>query len=175
MARSFRHACFVLLSLLLVGCDHATKGAASVFLAELPPVKVVPGVFDLRYTENHNAAFSMLRGWSHPDKAIFLSLLASAMVLFVASLWWRRRAAPLVEQAGYALVVGGAVGNIIDRIARGYVIDFLHISRWPVFNVADVAIGVGAALLALSARSAWSGGPPAPEDAKTPPGGACPG
>lgn len=164
MARRFSHACLVLLSVLLVGCDHATKRAASVFLAELPPVTVVPGVFDLRYTENHNVAFSLLRGWSHPDKAIFLAILASVMVLFTIFLWWRRRSAPLVEQAGFALVVGGALGNVIDRIARGYVVDFFHIRHWPVFNVADIAVVVGAALLALSARPARRGGRPAAAD-----------
>lgn len=161
MARRLSHACLLLLSVLLVGCDHATKRAASVLLAELPPVTVVPGVFDLRYAENRGIAFSMLRSWSHPDKALLLAIPAAAMVLFMAFLWWRRRSAPLLEQAGYALVVSGAVGNIIDRVARGYVVDFLHLRHWPVFNVADIAIVAGAALLALSARSMQSKGQPA--------------
>ena len=160
MARRLNHAFLVLLAALLAGCDHATKRAASVFLAELPPVRVVPGVFDLRYAENHDMAFSLLRGWTHPDKALLLALLPSAMLLFVALLWWRRRSAPLVEQTGYALIVGGAVGNVIDRVARGYVVDFFHIRYWPVFNVADVALVAGMALLVLSARWERSGGRP---------------
>jgi signal peptidase II len=57
--------------------------------------------------------------------------------------------AGFVEQMAFVLVVGGAVGNVIDRLARGYVVDFIHIQRWPVFNVADAAICAGGALVGI--------------------------
>jgi signal peptidase II len=68
--------------------------------------------------------------------------LAAIAVLAVR----RRRAAEppsRAEQVGVALVVGGALGNLVDRVVRGYVVDFIHVHGWPVFNVADIAVAVG--------------------------------
>ena len=76
-----------------------------------------------------------------------MALLAIAAV---AAAWWkRRRVAGFVEHAAFVLVVGGAIGNVIDRFERGYVVDFIHVDHWPVFNVADVAICVGGALVGV--------------------------
>jgi signal peptidase II len=77
--------------------------------------------------------------------------------------WWRRRRASTVEQTAYALIVAGAFGNALDRAFRGYVVDFIEIRHWPVFNVADVAIVAGAVLLAITMlRRGRQGGEAAP-------------
>jgi lipoprotein signal peptidase len=86
---------------------------------------------------------------SFPGKGAVLAGLAALGLAAVIALWWRRRGAPLSEQAAYSLIVAGAIGNVLDRAFRGYVIDFIEIRRWPVFNVADAAILAGGILLAI--------------------------
>ncbi len=145
-------AALALFAALLVGCDHATKHAAKVGLEGARPIELVPGVLSLRYAENHDTAFSLLTSFQDPSKPWVLATLSILVTLGMAAVWYRRRAAPLLEHVGYAAVAGGALGNVIDRVARGYVIDFVHLRYWPVFNVADVAIVFGAALLVIAAR-----------------------
>lgn len=147
MARKLR-GLLLLFAVLLVGCDHATKLAAHTVL-QGRTVDVVPGVLDLRYAENHDTAFSLTSGLHSPLKGVFLTALAVVGVVFVALLWWRRRGAPRAQQVGYAMLLAGAAGNVLDRIARGFVIDFIHLHYWPVFNVADVLIVAGIVWLAL--------------------------
>lgn len=135
----------------LVGCDHATKIAAESALRDRAALPVVPGVVDLSYTENHGVAFSALERLSLHPPAWALVAVALAMTAVVAAEWARRRrVARWPEHAGFALVVAGALGNALDRIARGHVVDFIHVRFWPVFNVADVLVvaGIGVLLLA---------------------------
>ncbi len=135
-------------TLALVGCDHATKAVAQATLEHRAPVSLVSGVLDLHYAENRDTAFSMLRLVPFAGKAAFLGAMSVLGLAAVCFAWWRRRRASTLEQAAYALVVAGAFGNAFDRLRRGYVVDFIEIHRWPIFNVADVAIVVGAVLLA---------------------------
>lgn len=94
-----------------------------------------------------------------PGKAALLGALALLVAIGVVIRWWQRRRASALEQVAYALLVGGAVGNLLDRFLRGYVVDFIHVWRWSVFNVADIAVVAGALLLAaLSQRSATTAG-----------------
>jgi signal peptidase II len=111
----------------------------------------VPGLLDLRYAENRDTAFSLTRALHLPDKPLLLGLMSMLVLAFVLVRWWQRRRAPQVEQLAYALIVAGAVGNAIDRLARGYVVDFIEIHRWPVFNVADIAVVGGGLILAVLA------------------------
>jgi signal peptidase II len=151
MARRAMSWLLILFTLAMVGCDHATKAVAQATLERRGAVSLVPGVLDLRYAENHDTAFSLTRILHFPGKAallVALSLLGLSVILIA---WWRRRRASLTEQAAYALIVAGALGNAIDRAGRGYVIDFIEIHRWPIFNVADIAVVAGAILLAIIA------------------------
>lgn len=143
-------ATLVLLSVVaLVGCDHATKHAARQHLRGEPPVQLVSGVLDLTYTENRDSAFSTLRsipeGVRYP---LLVGLNLATLVAFLA-LWVRRRRAPWYEQVAYALVIAGALGNTTDRIFRGFVIDFIHLHYWPIFNAADAYLVAGIAVLVL--------------------------
>jgi signal peptidase II len=144
------HAILLLLLAGMVGCDHATKQAAVVHLAGERVVEIIPGVLDLRYTQNHDIAFRLLSWFDGPAKLPVLVVTPSIALVALAMVWWRRRHAPRLEQAAYALLISGAVGNLIDRVARGFVVDFIHLHHWPVFNVADSAVVVGALLLAIS-------------------------
>jgi signal peptidase II len=131
-----------------VGCDHATKIAAETALRQRPDLSVVPGLLDLSYTENRSIAFSALERLSlHPPSwaLVSLALVTTAAVLV---LWTRQRRAGWAVHSGFALIVAGALGNAIDRAAHGYVVDFIYLHRWPVFNLADILVVAGVALLA---------------------------
>lgn len=139
----------MLLTLLMVGCDHATKAVAQNALGRRGAVSIVPGLLDLRYAENRDTAFSLTRILHFQGKGAMLVLLSLVGLAAVGIMWWRRRHASVPEQVAYALITAGALGNAIDRALRGYVIDFIELHRWPIFNVADVAIVAGGVLLAI--------------------------
>jgi signal peptidase II len=149
MARRVMVWMLLVLSVSLVGCDHATKYAADKMLRASADVVLIPGVLDLRYAENTDIAFSAFHAFDSPAKTRILVALSSATFVILAALWWRRKDARYSEQLPYALILAGALGNVIDRVARGYVVDFIHVHRWPVFNVADIAVTAGMLLLAL--------------------------
>jgi signal peptidase II len=127
--------------------DHATKIAAKIWLEPgQKMISLIPGVFRLRYAENRGAAFSLFYG--HTEILALVSVLAVAGLTW----WWTRVPAnERIGRFGIALVISGAIGNLIDRVARGYVVDFLdfYLINWPVFNIADsiICIGVGIMLL----------------------------
>ena len=110
----------------------------------LKPVRVAP-LFSLTYVENTGVAFGMFRN----NNAFFIAL---SLVLVCALLIFRRKLSVSgpAARAGIALVLGGALGNLYDRLAYGFVVDFFDLSFFPaVFNVADSAISAGACLLAV--------------------------
>lgn len=153
MTRRWGQALLALGTVGMIGCDHATKLAARAALAHRPPIGLIPGVLDLRYAENRDAAFSVGRSLVGPWKQgalVALPLLASIAIVVA---WRASRSTSRAENVGFALVVAGAMGNLIDRVGRGFVVDFIELHHWPVFNVADVAVAVGVALLLLARRS----------------------
>jgi len=133
----------------LVGCDHATKLAAATALREHGPVVVVPGVVDLAYTENHDVAFDGLSRLSLHAPAAWLAAFALCITAAVLVAWVRRRRAAWPVHVGFACIVAGALGNALDRATRGHVVDFIHVHFWPVFNVADILVVAGIAILLL--------------------------
>ena len=142
-----------ILTTLLVGCDHVTKIAAHGLLAGRGAVELLPGFLDLRYAENDDTAFSLLRGVAMPGKAAILGVVSILVLgVLLGFLWRRSRGASTSELIAIALVAAGALGNVIDRVGRGYVVDFIHVHHWPIFNVADALLLAGAVLLALHGR-----------------------
>lgn len=138
----------------LVGCDHVTKLVAKGELEGQRPHELIRGLLDLRYAENTDAAFNLLR-WI-PEKVRAPALIvagAVALLVLAAALIWHRPQRSFAR-AALLLIAAGAVGNYVDRIARGYVVDFVHVHHWPVFNVADAYVVAGAAMLAISALRA---------------------
>lgn len=156
-----------LLMATMVGCDHATKHAAETMLSSRPPLQLLPGVLDLRYAQNHDTAFSVLARFGVHGASPYLAVLASLVLVGLGVFWaMRAKEASRVEHVGFALAMAGAVGNVADRIFRGFVVDFIHVERWPVFNVADIAVAVGAALIVYaSMRQKPSSAPPPPTEA----------
>ena len=141
------------LAVSLFGCDHATKIAAHAALAGGRAVPIYDGIVELRFEPNPDTAFSLLRhaGVPHAPAAALVALASLALLgVVVAWIVAARRGATPTEHAAYACVLAGALGNVVDRAVRGYVVDFIHVSHWPVFNVADVAVVVGIGLLLLA-------------------------
>lgn len=137
--------------------DRLTKLWAESVLADRSPIELVPGVVQLNYTENPGGAFGLFGGT--PWLFATATLLVCAVIV-VAS---RSVGRPLLAVA-LGLVLGGALGNLTDRIVRGpgiggEVVDFIDVHVWPVFNVADSAIVVGAVLIGLSGAWPRSGEP----------------
>lgn len=139
----------------LVGCDHATKQFAWLHLQGSAPTQLVPGWLELLYTENHDMAFSLLDQFTTADERYpFLVIMKSiGLVVALGFLIARFGRSDWVEKVGVTAIAAGAAGNLMDRIFRGFVVDFIHLSYWPVFNVADIAIVVGAFFLLWSAKT----------------------
>jgi signal peptidase II len=129
--------------------DQTTKGLASAWLGFHEPVALAP-FLNLTLTHNTGAAFSFLSGAGGWQRWFFAGI---ALVVSAGLVLWLRRLGPgqRALAAALALVLGGALGNLIDRLVLGYVVDFvdLHYAgwHWPAFNVADSAITVGVAIL----------------------------
>jgi len=137
------------LSALVVMLDQAAKALAELYLEPLLPLRLMP-CFDLSLTYNSGAAFSFLRDAGGWQRYFFIIVTLLVLVLLVR---WLRRLGPGQKTlaAGLALILGGAIGNLIDRVATGQVVDFLDLYygawHWPAFNLADSAISVGVGLL----------------------------
>jgi signal peptidase II len=118
---------------------------------------VIPGLFSIVHAQNRGAAFSLFADSSEEIRAIVLIGMSSVVMLIVARMFWKALQFPamhsLYGMAALALVLGGAFGNMADRVLRGSVTDFLLIYwrdwQWPAFNVADSAISTGAVLLLI--------------------------
>ena len=127
--------------------DQLTKSAALSLLSQGTAVPVLPS-FNLTLGFNEGASFGMMGGFM-AGKPLLMAALTGALTLAFAVIAFRAQHA--LERAGFALVVGGALGNIIDRVRQGAVTDFLDLYwrdwHWPTFNVADICITLGAVLI----------------------------
>jgi signal peptidase II len=130
--------------------DQITKLLVLAFLPEYSSYEVIPGFFNLVHARNPGAAFSFLAGqqaaWRH---WFFVTVTAAALVLVF--FFYRHPSTTRGQRYGLALIFGGALGNLVDRLRLGEVVDFLDFYvgpyHWPAFNVADSAITVGAGVL----------------------------
>lgn len=125
-----------------IAADRVSKVICRQYLRPLGSIPVIKGVFHLTYVENTGAAFGMLQGntWF----LILTSVLVSAVVAYLI---WKVKPENRYVKTSLALILGGALGNLVDRVLLGYVVDFLDFRIWPVFNIADSCVVVGAILL----------------------------
>ena len=144
---------WLLLSLAIVVADQLTKVLATTELVLHQPVPVVPGLFNWTLAHNYGVAFSIFNdgpGWQRYGLSAFALAVSIAFTVWLLRLPRHER----WSAAGLALVIGGAVGNVIDRLRLGYVVDFVEWYwrdwHWPAFNLADSAICVGAAVLVIA-------------------------
>jgi signal peptidase II len=115
--------------------------------------RVIPGFFDIVHSENRGVAFGLFNDGATNWSTGLLSLFALIAVLVIAALLWNGARLDRLSLAGLSLILGGAAGNLFDRIAWGRVTDFLEFYvgdyHWPTFNVADSAIVIGSGLLLI--------------------------
>ena len=145
---------WIIVSVIVVVLDQLTKLA---IIKWVPRYEKIPvnGFINITHQQNSGAAFSFLADAGGWQRWAFI-VLATAVSGFIAAWLWRLRdEGQYILSAGLALVLGGAVGNLIDRVRLGHVIDFIQVwfGNWPFpsFNVADAAISVGAAFLIIDA------------------------
>ena len=141
------------LSLLVVITDQLTKWLAVEYLAERPPIEIFSW-FDLQLVYNKGAAFGMLSeagGWQTYLFTVVAIVVCAGLIYYIG----RLKANEFQVVIAFSLILGGAVGNLIDRLYQGYVVDFIHWYyqdwHWPNFNIADSAITIGAVLLVMDA------------------------
>ena len=157
MSGAVRYGVFLLLALLVLAVDQVTKSLAYESLLDGPSVDILP-VFSLVLVFNRGAAFGFLNDAGGWQQYLFVGLALVFSVVLLVWIWLERERNRWLA-IGLSLVLGGAVGNLVDRVTNGYVIDFflLHYGDWmfPAFNVADVSITFGAIMLILDSLPFW--------------------
>ena len=141
------------LPLLIVAVDQASKAMVRASVPVHDSITVIPGFLDITHALNSGAAFGILNGADFPFKTVIIAVIATAALIgvgmYAASLSHHQR----VARTGLALIIGGAAGNLIDRVLTGSVVDFVdvywHTWHFWAFNVADSAISVGVTMLVL--------------------------
>lgn len=130
---------------LLVVVDQLIKQWANVVLQPVGAIPVLPGIVELRYILNDGMAFSMLAG-----KQTLLIIMTSIMLVCVLALLFLRKMGPW-ERVSWMLILGGGVGNLIDRVLNGEVVDYINVlfMNFAVFNFADICITTGVIMLVL--------------------------
>jgi signal peptidase II len=146
-------AVHLLIALLVVILDRWTKHLAATRIAMYRHIQVIPGFFRLTHTENTGAAFSLFADSpSHWKTAMLIGFSVVAMII-VSMLLWKQSRTLTMTGIALSLILGGAIGNLWDRVVSGRVVDFLLFYvkqyQWPVFNLADSAIVAGASLLVI--------------------------
>jgi len=158
---------YFLISLAVLILDQLSKWLVLQILEGRPPRVVIPGWFNLVFSENRGGLFGYFSELADPWRTLLLTLLPLLAIVLITIFIARGQEMDRSSLAGLGLILGGALGNLIDRLARGEVIDFLDVyvsspgladwlvarfgtSHWPTFNLADSAIVAGAVLLAFS-------------------------
>jgi signal peptidase II len=141
------------LPILVVALDQVTKALVRVKVPRGESVTIVPGLFDVTHVRNSGAAFGFLNMVDFPFKTVALAIVATAALIGVGLYALSLSHQQMLARVGLALIIGGAAGNLIDRVAQGSVVDFVDVywRTWHfwAFNVADSAITIGVALMIL--------------------------
>ena len=141
----------------ILALDQATKMLVAGRLAPGESVEILPGVLHFTLVRNTGMAFGLLSGLDVPFKSLLMTLLSLAALAAVIYYALRSPRGETMTHFGLVFILGGALGNIVDRARLGYVIDFVDVfyrdAHWPAFNVADSSICVGVGLLLLDTLS----------------------
>lgn len=134
---------FYSVALLIAGLDQLLKYLVQSHLAVGQSLPLVNNAVKLTYVRNTGAAFSLFVGFSP-----YLAVIGLIVAIIVIYLHYRTPPRNIIIQIGLALILGGSCGNLLDRLLRSYVIDYLDFAVWPVFNLADIMINAGVIMLA---------------------------
>ena len=138
---------------LVFAFDRLTKWIVQTRVSAMDTYRVIPGFFDIVHSENRGVAFGMFNDSTSEWRTTLLIVLTVGAVIMLSAMLWNAHRMAGYCLWGLALILGGATGNVFDRIARGSVTDFVDIylgeHHWHTFNVADSAIVIGSCLLLL--------------------------
>jgi len=141
---------FVVITGMVVILDQISKAVILYTMPLYHSIEVIPGFFSLTHIQNAGGAFGLLANQSSDVRYIFFIIVSSLAICLIFLLYKNTPKTHSLLAAGFALILGGAAGNLIDRIRFGKVIDFLDFYigdlHWPAFNVADSAITIGIAI-----------------------------
>ncbi len=141
------------ISAIVFAIDRVTKMIVEARVSAFDVHNVIPGFFDIVHSQNRGVAFGIMNDSTSAWRTVVLIAFSAAALLLVAVLLWRASRLDRWTALGLALVLGGAAGNLFDRILWGRVTDFLELYigefHWPTFNVADSCIVIGSGLLLL--------------------------
>jgi len=141
----------LLIAFAVLFLDRLSKWGVSQRIALHESINIIPGFFRLTHVQNRGAAFGLFSDSPSEYKVAVLVLFSLVALVVVSTLLWKNSHTLTTTGVGLALILGGALGNLWDRIVTGHVVDFLlfyvRSYQWPAFNVADTAIVVGAFLL----------------------------
>ena len=133
--------------------DRLTKWVIETRVSFVDTYRVIPGFFDIVHSQNRGVAFGIFNDSTSEWRSILLALFSIAAAVWVAVMLWRPERLDRRSLWGFVLVLGGALGNVFDRLVFGRVTDFLELYvgqyHWPTFNLADSAIVIGCGLLLL--------------------------
>jgi signal peptidase II len=151
----------------VVALDQVVKALVDRYLELYESHTIVEGLARLTYVQNRGAAFGILSDADLPYQSVLFSVVSILALGAIAVYAWKLPVTSRLPQAALALIMGGAVGNLLDRVRLGYVIDYVDVywgrHHWPAFNVADSAISVGVALLVLDILRSPQPAPAKPE------------
>jgi signal peptidase II len=152
--------------------DYLTKWVVRVRLDPIQSVEIIPGYLRLSYWQNSGVAFGLFDAVASVWKPYILAALAVVAVVVIVVYGEHMPPERKLLRASLAIIIGGILGNFVDRIVRGYVIDFIDVHiydtfHWPTFNVADSAITIGIALLLIDTVKNPAVNPAVKEDAGT--------
>ncbi len=144
---------YVVIAALVVAFDQLTKMLVDRFMSLHESHLLVDGLLRLTYVQNRGAAFGILSDADLPYQSLLFAVVSLGALGAIAAYAWRLPARSRLPQTALALIMGGALGNLLDRARLGYVIDFVDafwgVHHWPAFNVADSAISIGVVLLVI--------------------------
>ncbi len=139
---------FIILAIFIVALDQASKFLVVKYLMNQPPIVIIKDHFELRYVENYGAAFGILQ-----EKRIFFIIITAIVILLIVFYFYNKfDILSNFTKFAMSMFLAGAIGNFIDRLRLGYVVDFIRVNLiksydFPVFNVADMFIVIGTVLI----------------------------
>ena len=134
---------YYILIIAVVIIDQASKYIVKTYMALHESISVIENIFHITYIHNYGAAFSILEG----QRWLLLVVTGIALLIFLVYMIVKKDSLHNVLKISMALIIAGGVGNLIDRAFYGYVVDFFDFRIWPIFNIADIAVCIGCALL----------------------------
>jgi len=139
---------YFLISILIIILDQITKISAIKYLKNNHPIMIIKDHFELRYVENYGAAFGILQ----QKRYFFIIITCIVLIIFISYLIKNQDSLSSFLKISSSLLLGGAIGNLLDRIRLGYVVDFIRVNiiklyDFPVFNISDIFIVIGTTLI----------------------------